>query len=132
MYTNPTKAYESVDKTTMSGREIEAAVLTKAALKLKECRDNWEANGHGEKLDLALKFNQRIWSIFQGELAREDNPLPKKLKVDILSLSAFIDRRIFEIMAQPSPEKLTIIIDINNNIAAGLRTRPPAQDSVRL
>lgn len=129
MYTNPTKAYESVDKSTMSGREIEAAVLTKAALKLKECQDNWEATGLSEKLDLALKFNQRIWSIFQGELAREDNPLPKKLKVDILSLSAFIDRRIFEIMAQPSPEKLTIIIDINNNIAAGLRTRPSTQDS---
>ena len=118
------QAYESVDKSTMSGREIEAAVLTKAARKLKECRDNWETNDRNEKLDIALKFNQRIWSIFQSELVREDNPLPKKLKVDILSLSAFIDRRIFEIMAQPSPEKLKIIIDINNNIAAGLRTRP--------
>jgi len=118
------KAYESVDKSTMSGREIEAAVLTKAALKLKECQDNWEAGACNEKLDIALKFNQRIWSIFQSELAREDNPLPKKLKVDILSLSAYIDRRIFEIMAQPAPEKLKIIIDINNNIAAGLRTCP--------
>jgi flagellar protein FlaF len=118
------QAYESVDKSTMSGREIEAAVLTKAARKLKECRDNWETSDRNEKLDIALKFNQRIWSIFQSELVREDNPLPKKLKVDILSLSAFIDRRIFEIMAQPSPEKLKIIIDINNNIAAGLRTRP--------
>jgi flagellar protein FlaF len=108
----------------MSGREIEAAVLTKAARKLKECRDNWEANDSNEKLDVALKFNQRVWSIFQSELAREDNPLPKKLKVDILSLSAFIDRRIFEIMAHPAPEKLKIIIDINNNIAAGLRTSP--------
>ena len=118
------QAYESVDKSTMSGREIEAAVLTKAARKLKECRDNWETSDCSQKLDIALKFNQRIWSIFQSELVREDNPLPKKLKVDILSLSAFIDRRIFEIMAQPSPEKLKIIIDINNNIAAGLRTRP--------
>lgn len=118
------KAYESVDKSTMSGREIEAAVLTKAARKLKDCQDNWQAADRDTKLDIALKFNQRIWSIFQSELAREDNPLPKKLKVDILSLSAFIDRRIFEIMAQPAPEKLKIIIDINNNIAAGLRTRP--------
>ena len=124
MSTNPMQAYESVDKSTMSGREIEAAVLTKAARKLKECRDNWETNDRNEKLDIALKFNQRIWSIFQSELVREDNPLPQKLKVDILSLSAFIDRRIFEIMAQPAPEKLKIIIDINNNIAAGLRTRP--------
>jgi flagellar protein FlaF len=113
----------------MSGHEIEAAVLTKAARKLKECQDNWETSDRSEKLDIALKFNQRIWSIFQSELVREDNPLPKKLKVDILSLSAFIDRRIFEIMAQPSPGKLKIIIDINNNIAAGLRTQPATNDS---
>ena len=124
MSMNPMKAYEDVNKTTMSGREIEAAVLTKAALKLKECQDNWEAVDRTEKLDIALKFNQRIWSIFQSELIRDDNPLPKKIKVDILSLSAFIDRRIFEIMAQPAPEKLKIIIDINNNIAAGLRMSP--------
>jgi hypothetical protein len=31
-------------------------------------------------------------------------------------------------MAQPSPEKLKIIIDINNNIAAGLRTHPTTND----
>jgi flagellar protein FlaF len=124
------KAYESVDKSTMSGREIEAAVLTKAAQKLKECQDNWEAVDRDQKLDIALKFNQRIWSIFQSELSREDNPLPKKLKVDILSLSTFIDRRVFEIMAQPTPEKLKIIIDINNNLAAGLRTRPATHHPV--
>ena len=124
MSTNPMQAYESVNKSTLSGREIEAAVLTKAARKLQLCQDNWDAEDRHTHLDLALKFNQRIWSIFQGELAREDNPLPRKLKVDLLSLSAIIDRRIFEIMANPAPEKLTIIININNNIAAGLRTRP--------
>ena len=127
MLTNPTQAYESVNNSTMSGRELEAAVLTKAARKLKECQDTWDTDDHNAKLDTALKFNQRIWSIFQGELAREDNPLPRKLKVDLLSLSAFIDRRIYEIIADPTPEKLTIIININNNIAAGLRTRPSTE-----
>jgi flagellar protein FlaF len=39
-------------------------------------------------------------------------------------LSVFIDKRIFEIMAMPSPEKLTAIIEINRNVAAGLRTTP--------
>ncbi len=124
MLTNSVKAYESVNKSTGSGPEVEAVILNKAALKLKECQEKWDAQNRAEKLELALKFNQRIWSIFQGELAREDNPLPRKLRVDLLSLSAFIDRRIFEIMANPSPEKLTLIIDINNNIAAGLRARP--------
>lgn len=124
MLTNPVQAYENVNKTTLPGREIEAAVLTKAARKLKECQDNWNADDRDEKLATALKFNQMIWSIFQGELQKEDNPLPKKLRVDLLRLIAFIDRRIFETMASPAPEKLTTVININNNIAAGLRGSP--------
>ena len=128
MQQSPLEAYQNVEKMTGSGRDIEANVLTKAALKLKDCQDNWDRDHRDEKLHTALQFNQRIWSIFQGELAREDNPLPDNLKADLLTLSAFIDRRIFEIMAYPTPEKLTIIIDINNNIAAGLRERPAAND----
>jgi flagellar protein FlaF len=127
MQLSPLEAYQNVEKATGSGRDIEASVLTKAALKLKECQDNWDEALREEKLHTALQFNQRIWSIFQGELAREDNPLPENIKVNLLTLSAFIDRRIFEIMAYPAPEKLTIIIDINNNIAAGLRDRPAAE-----
>jgi flagellar protein FlaF len=122
--TQSLRAYESVSKATQSGREIEAAVLTKAALKLKECRDNWDAPNRDQKLEEALRFNQRIWSIFQSELAREDHELPKKLRLDILRLAAFIDRRIFETMAFPAPEKLNIVININNNLAAGLRGSP--------
>jgi flagellar protein FlaF len=117
-------AYESVAKATLSGREIEAAVLTKAALKLKNCQDNWEAPDREYRLDEALKYNLRIWSIFQSELSREDHELPNTLRLDILRLAAFIDRRIFETMAFPSPEKLKIVIDINNNLAAGLRSSP--------
>ena len=82
------------------------------------------------KLDAALKYNQRVWSIFQAELEKPENPLPNTLKVDLLRLSAFIDKRMFEIMAYPSPEKLTILININHNIAAGLRTRPESTDSM--
>jgi flagellar protein FlaF len=118
------KAYENVGKATQTGREIEAAVLTKAAIKLKECQDNWDAPDRDHKLDEALKYNQRIWSIFQSELSRDDHDMPKKLRLDILRLAAFIDKRIFETMAFPAPEKLNIVININNNLAAGLRGSP--------
>ena len=118
------KAYESVETATLSGREIEAAVLTKAAVKLKECQDHWDAPDREHKLEEALKFNQRIWSIFQSELSRDDHEMPKKLRHDILRLAAFIDRRIFETMAFPEPQKLNIVININNNLAAGLRGSP--------
>lgn len=118
------RAYESVSQATISGREVEAAVLTKAARTLKECQDNWNTPNCEEKLEEALKFNQRIWSIFQSELSREDHELPQKIRLDILRLAAFIDRRIFETLADPSPDKLKIVIDINNNLAAGLRSKP--------
>ena len=123
------KAYDSVNKSTMSGREVEAEVLTKAAIRLKACQDNWAENGQGAKLEAALKYNQRIWTIFQAELEKPENPLPHPLKVDLLRLSAFIDKRTFETMAYPAPEKLTILININHNIAAGLRIRSAAAGS---
>ena len=124
MYANPLQAYDAASKTTLSGREIEAAVLTKAALKLKDCQTNWD-NGDGDvRLDEALKFNQRVWSILQGELSREDNPLPKSVQRDLAILSSFIDKRIIDVMAYPSPEKLNVVIEINRNIAAGLRGSP--------
>jgi flagellar protein FlaF len=122
--TQSLRAYENVAKATISGREIEAAVLTKAAVKLKECRDNWDAPDRDNRLEEALKYNQRIWSIFQSELSRDNHELPKKLRLDILRLAAFIDRRIFDTMAFPSSQKLKIVIDINNSLAAGLRSSP--------
>ncbi len=121
MYSNPLQAYQSVEKATLPGRELEANILTQAARKLKNCQNNWNEKNRDKILDEALKYNQRIWSIFQTELASPKNPLPANLKRDLLRLSGFIDKRIFETMARPAPEKLSIIIDINQNIAAGLR-----------
>lgn len=121
MYNKALNAYKSVEKTTVSGRETEARVLTEAAFKLRSCQKNWDSDNRKELLDDALNYNQRIWTIFQAELGKQDNPLPDNIKLDLLRLSSFIDKRIFEIMAYPDPEKLNIIIKINENIAAGLR-----------
>jgi flagellar protein FlaF len=105
----------------MSGRETEARVLTKGALKLVACQKNWGSSDRNALLDEALKYNQRIWSLFQIEISKKENPLPTQIKRNILALSRFIDQRIFDTMAFPEPQKLDIIIKINNNIAAGLR-----------
>lgn len=105
----------------MSGRETEARVLTQAALKLVDCQNNWDTEDNKKRLDDALKYNQRIWSIFQVEVSKADNPLPDQIKNNIIMLSRFIDKRIFDTMAFPEKEKLTILIKINQNIAAGLR-----------
>jgi len=118
---NGINAYQTVEKTTQSGRENEARVLTKAANKLRYCMDNWDASDRREHLHEALTYNQRIWSLIQAELLDENNPLPKNIKENIINLSMLVDKRIFNVMAYPAPEKLNIIIDINLNLAAGLR-----------
>jgi flagellar protein FlaF len=122
MQQNSVNAYTAIQKENLSGRELEASVLSRAGLMLKSVKDNWDASDRDQKLFEAVKFNQKVWSFFQAELSDPENPLPKNLKEDILNLSIFIDKRLFEILAFPDPEKLTIVIDINFNIASGLRT----------
>lgn len=117
-------SYTSMQKETLSGRELEASVLTRAGLMLKQVQENWAAPDRDEKLLEAIKFNQKVWSFFQAELSDPENPLPTVLKQDILNLSLFVDKRLFEVMANPDKDKLNIVVDINFNIAAGLRTKP--------
>jgi flagellar protein FlaF len=124
MQQNSVNAYTAIQKESLSGRELEASILSRAGLMLKSVKDNWSAPDHDQKLLEAIKFNQKVWSFFQAELSDPENPLPKKLREDILNLSIFIDKRLFEVMAFPDPDKLAIVIDINFNIAAGLRTTP--------
>ena len=115
------EAYRTAQNTNMSGREIEAAALTRCALLLDNCRKNWEEPDRDESLNEALRRNQVVWSILQSELVREDNPLPVDIRNNLLTLSVFVDKRIIEVMARPELEKLKILIDINLNLAAGLR-----------
>jgi flagellar biosynthesis activator protein FlaF len=121
---NPHAAYEQQSKEFMSPRELEASVLTKAGLKLRQCQANWSGPNRNVLLDEAVRYNQKVWSFFQSELSMPDNPLPKRLRENILNLSIFVDKRLFEVLAFPSDlDKLNIVIDINFNIAAGLRTK---------
>lgn len=121
---NPVNAYAEMNKESLSGRELEASVLTRAGLMLKQVQENWNAPDRDEKLLEAIKFNQKVWSFFQAELSDPENPLPRNIRQDILNLSLFVDKRLFEVLASPDPDKLSIVIDINFNIAAGLRTPP--------
>jgi len=118
----PYDAYVNTANMSMSDREIEAEALTRAALLLQVCQQNWDAPDRAGKLAEALEFNQKLWSIFQGALAEPDHPMPVELRTNILRLGRFIDGRIFDMMAYPTPEKLDVIVRINQNLAAGLRT----------
>jgi flagellar biosynthesis activator protein FlaF len=126
MFTNARKAYEAGNKATDSSRDLESTALFKAARLLQECQDRWDEPGHQERFEHALRYNQRLWTLFQTELARPDHEMIPSLRRDLLQISSYVDKRTFELMAVPDREKLGVLIEIDRNIASGLAVRPAA------
>lgn len=124
MQNNLLKAYQSVENATLDGRELEASILSRSAARLSAVQENWDAPDRDELLDEALRYNQRLWTLFQADLLEDGNSMPAEIKRNLLSLSAFVDKRTFDVMSYPAQEKLNILININRNIAAGLRGTP--------
>ena len=120
---NPYSDYNNMAQETLSGPELEAHVLTKAANKLKSCKSNWNQPNQKNMLEEALKYNQKVWTFFQSELTTNENGLPNDVRKDLLNLSVFIDRHTINVMSFPEPDKLNVLIDINMNIASGLREK---------
>lgn len=123
-------AYQSAVKQVLGGRELEAAVLQKAASRLRNCRDAWS----GEMTDQcreAVEMNRAIWTVLQGELMAAGNPLPQPLKVNLLKLSLIIDRVTLGLLASPALSDIDLLIDINMGIAEGLLSRPAAAPGFR-
>lgn len=108
----------------VSQRELEAQVLMSSAARLQGIRDNWD-DKRGE-LDAALLINRKIWTVLAGAVADEKSPLPLQVKQNILQIAIFIFNHTIEITAQrdPDPAKLTSLININHQIALGLRSQP--------
>ena len=121
MRSGQAEAYSRSQCATLTDRELEAAVLMKAAALLRHAQTQWTSPERDKILDEALRFNQQIWTFFQVSLMEKENPLPAEIKAKVLSLSAFVDRRIFEMMAFPEADKLSVLIAINTNVAAGLK-----------
>ena len=119
------EAYEAAGKAASSNRELEAVALFKAARKLEAVRREWDSPDRKDSLQAALRYNQRLWTFFQTELSVPDHEMLTEVRVNLLRLSGFVDRRTFEIMAakEPEPDQLQVLIDINRNIGAGLSAK---------
>jgi flagellar protein FlaF len=115
-------AYSKVAQATQSPRELEAAILMKAATKLQAIRDDWE--GKRRELFDALTYNRKLWTILVSSATEEGNPLPVPIKQNLANLGIFIFNHTLAVMTQPAPERLGILITINREIAAGLRAQP--------
>ena len=111
--------YKSVSEKIASPRATEADLLLQAALRLQTVRDGWEPNNTCE-LDDALRYNRMLWTIFISTVTKNENPLPQAIRQNIANLGIFVMKHTMAILAEPKPEKISPLININRNLAAGL------------
>ena len=118
---NAAQAYGSVARKIASPRELEADLLLKAAARLQTVQESWETSK--PQLNDALLYNRKLWSIFLTSMTEPDCPLPVEIRQNIANLGLFIVNHTFEVMNNPRPEALRVLININREIAAGLLGR---------
>jgi flagellar protein FlaF len=112
-------AYSKVAQVAQSPRELEAAILMKAAARLQAIRDDWA--GRKGDLDEALTYNRKLWTILVTSATEASNPLPHAIKQNVANLGLFVFNQTVSVMTNPAPERLASLITINREIAAGLR-----------
>ncbi|MFC3703193.1 flagellar biosynthesis regulator FlaF [Devosia honganensis] len=122
MYQHGAQAYQQTAKVVESPRQRESALLMKAAAGLQRIKDEWSTSTR-EDLKAALTFNRKLWTIFMSAVTQEDNPLPHEVRQNIANLGMFILNHTREILLDldPQPNRLDVLVQLNRQIAAGLR-----------
>lgn len=119
MHYQSVAAYQTASKTASDPREMESGLLLKAAARLNVIREKWD-DMQGD-LEDALLFNRKLWTIFVTSVTQKDNPLPVEIKQNIANLGIFVFNQTIQIQAEPSAERLDVLVSINKEIAMGLR-----------
>ena len=116
-------AYQQVGKQTVNPRDLEAGLLSKSATNLQRIQDNWETSTRDD-LAVALRFNRRLWTVFMNSVTDPASPLPVDLRQNVANLGIFVAKHTLQLQLEPAPRKLDVLININRQIAAGLRATP--------
>jgi flagellar biosynthesis activator protein FlaF len=114
-----TKAYAAVAKETANPRDLESLLLLKAAFKLQAVYDGWTDKPQG--LNEAVLYNRRLWTVFLDSVCDNTSHLPVQLRQNIANIGIFVMNETFSLMTDPKPSQLLPLININRELAAGLR-----------
>lgn len=110
---------------TVAPRDLEANLLSKAASRFQRIRNDWDGLNH--ELSEALLFNRKLWSVFLSSAIDEESQLPLELRQQVANLGVFVMCQTMELQVLPQAEKLDALININRELASGLRERPAVQ-----
>ena len=112
------QAYGTVARQIANPRELEADLLLRAASRLQAVKDGWD--GTKGQLGDAVLYNRKLWTIFLTSVTGPDNPLPTEIRQNVANLGLFVMKQTLAVLANPRPEPLSSLININCELAAGL------------
>src|SRR6218665_1188757 len=109
-------------------RSLEGKILLKSARQLEDLAKRLAAGEKPtlEEVDFPLEYNRKLWMVFVNDTMNDSHPLPQEIKNNIASLGVFVFKRTLDVLADTTPEKLQVLIEINRNIATGLMKQKPA------
>jgi flagellar protein FlaF len=116
---SPASAYGKVANQTSNPRELEASLLLDAASRLQTVQKSWDIQN--KDLDTALHYNRKLWTFLVSAVTNNENPLPADIRQNVANLGLFVCKHTMAILADPKPENLGTLININRELAAGLR-----------
>jgi flagellar protein FlaF len=104
-------------------RDVEARALLKSARFLQDIQSRWDHLKPSE-IEVCLKINRHIWlAFFEHASKQDDKDIARSLPQNIITLANFVFKRSLDILTKPSADKLTALITINREIAAGLMAK---------
>ena len=124
MYKQALKAYQNALKTAIQLKELERMAIARTIHKMTNARDNFTQDKQSyDEYAIALKFNQKLWTLIQINIA--DNPTSgtASLRESLLKLSFFIDKQTMIALKNPDPSNLNPLIEINKSISGGLHSQ---------
>jgi flagellar biosynthesis activator protein FlaF len=113
------QAYAKTQNLALSQRELEARALLKAAAKLQALKENWDPSI--STIEDPLSHNRKVWAIFLSSASDPECQLPADVRKNVIGLGRFVINQCMRILFEPDRSKLDLLIEINQNIAAGLR-----------
>ncbi len=108
-------SYDLVEREVATGRQLEARVLLRSAMRLNDAITGTNA----DDLFTAVSLNNRLWLLFASEIDRGAVSLPPEVARNILQLASFVVTSAPRAFARDRAT-LEALVNINRRIAAGL------------
>ena len=121
MYKHALTAYETSQKTAIQLKELERLVIAQATYRMTSARKNFTHSKKSyDKYADALKYNQKLWTLIQINIADNPNSGSAALRRSLLNLSLFIDKQTMTALRNPDPNSLIPLVEINKTVSGGL------------